>query len=553
MTLTTVVSETGFPGPDEIEGFWNHDKMHAPRPISPLGSDLIVLTLAEGFNKAHREFDALIEVTNRMINYYFYATFAPLADEVDLADRAGRYEQTLATRVPEVGRQWTEEWQPEIERLNLAEKQVDYGQLSDDEILARLGELRQRMVDFWQVHGRINFVLIAGAEYCDFYDEVMQPEDPTEAYQSIQGWETQSVAASRGLWSLSRTIEASEALRQQFADLDGNELLSELATTGEGQAFLADLREYLDEFGWRSDAVYDIADPTWRDDPAIPLSTLKSYVGLGDESSPDVLLKRSIETRERLQAGIRAKLANDPERMARFETLYNAAKYANPVTENHAFWIDQLGVTLVRRFAQEIGQRLAAKGVIGDPADVFMLYHDEVVDALRNGGDRRDVASQRRAEMDQWAQVSPPPVLGTPPPPPPTPDPFVDALVVRLLGITPPSDEPPEAGVLKGVAGSAGLARGTARVVKSLSEASKLNDGDIMVCEMTLPPWVPLFSVVAGIVADTGGVLSHCAIVAREFELPAVVGTQVGTIQIPDGATVEVNGTKGTVTILDSP
>jgi pyruvate,water dikinase len=68
---------------------------------------------------------------------------------------------------------------------------------------------------------------------------------------------------------------------------------------------------------------------------------------------------------------------------------------------------------------------------------------------------------------------------------------------------------------------------------------------------MTLPPWVPLFSVVAGVVADTGGVLSHCAIVAREFELPAVVGTQVGTIEIPDGATVEVNGTKGTVTILD--
>jgi hypothetical protein len=108
MTLTTVASEASFPGPDEIEGFWSHDKMHAPRPISPLGSDLIVMTLAEGFNEAHREFDALVEITNRMINYYYYASFAPLLNEQELTDRASRYEQTLAEKVPEVGRQWTE-------------------------------------------------------------------------------------------------------------------------------------------------------------------------------------------------------------------------------------------------------------------------------------------------------------------------------------------------------------------------------------------------------------------------------------------------------------
>jgi pyruvate,water dikinase len=90
-------------------------------------------------------------------------------------------------------------------------------------------------------------------------------------------------------------------------------------------------------------------------------------------------------------------------------------------------------------------------------------------------------------------------------------------------------------------------------VVRSLSEASKLNDGDIMVCEMTLPPWVPLFSIVSGVVTDTGGVLSNCAIVAREFELPAVVGTQMGTAVLTDGMVVEVDGTKGTVTIIERP
>ena len=145
------------------------------------------------------------------------------------------------------------------------------------------------------------------------------------------------------------------------------------------------------------------------------------------------------------------------------------------------------------------------------------------------------------------ATLSPPPALGNPPPP--APDPFMDAITVRLLGLVPPDENPPEHGVLKGVPGSPGTVTGTARVVRSLSEASKLEDGDIMVCEMTLPPWVPLFSIVSGVVTDTGGVLSHCAIVARECGLPAVVGTQVGTITIPDGATITIDGTKGVVLI----
>ena len=90
---------------------------------------------------------------------------------------------------------------------------------------------------------------------------------------------------------------------------------------------------------------------------------------------------------------------------------------------------------------------------------------------------------------------------------------------------------------------------GTAKVVRTLVEASKLRQGDVMVCEMTLPTWVPLFATESAVVADSGGVLSHCAIVAREFHLPAVVGTRVGTTSIKDGMTITVDGTKGRVRI----
>jgi pyruvate,water dikinase len=103
--------------------------------------------------------------------------------------------------------------------------------------------------------------------------------------------------------------------------------------------------------------------------------------------------------------------------------------------------------------------------------------------------------------------------------------------------------------VITGYAASKGVVTGTARVVRHLDEADKLVRGDVLVCEMTMPPWTPLFSIVSAVVADTGGALSHCAIVAREYHMPCVVGTRIGTQRIKDGQTVTVDGGQGIVRI----
>jgi pyruvate,water dikinase len=123
----------------------------------------------------------------------------------------------------------------------------------------------------------------------------------------------------------------------------------------------------------------------------------------------------------------------------------------------------------------------------------------------------------------------------------------MDAIVTRLLGIKPPAEGEVDPNVIDGVAGSPGIYRGVARVVRSLDEASDLEDGEIMVCEMTLPPWVPMFGIAGAVVSDVGGVMSHCAIVAREFNIPAVVGTVDGTTRIKTGQTITVDGIKGDV------
>ncbi len=544
--MTTTTDAVVFPGPDEIEGFWALDKMHAPRPVTPLSFDLVIHTLAEGFTKAQAEYDCPIMVTNKEVHHYMYAAFHPVPDQAVLADRMTRYYGKLAEKVPGVGRTWDEEWKPAVRAKNEELKTADYSGLSDAELVAKLDELTDHMRYQWYIHGHINFVLLSSSAFCDLYDKVIQPADPTEAYQTLQGFHTRSVDASQGLWDLSRIAKASPALKELFRTKSPADIVVALDQNDEGRDFRRRLDEYLHEFGWRSDAVYDLADVPWREDPSIPLASITGLIDLDDSESPEALYRRSKAQRERLLAELREKLADDPDTLAQLDELYEAARYSFPLTEDHAFYIDQLGVGVFRRFVQEVGRRLATKGVLAAPEDVFYLYRDEVVDALTNGGDRRAITAERRASMERAAQVVPPGAIGTPPPAPETPDPFLDALVYRLLGVVPP-EENTDPNALRGVAGSPGTYTGTARVVRSLSEASDLDEGDVMVCEMTLPPWVPLFSIAGAVVTDVGGVLSHSAIVAREFDLPAVVGTQVGTVVIKSGQTITVDGTKGIV------
>jgi pyruvate,water dikinase len=119
-----------------------------------------------------------------------------------------------------------------------------------------------------------------------------------------------------------------------------------------------------------------------------------------------------------------------------------------------------------------------------------------------------------------------------------------------LMGLRPPSREQ---GAVAGFGASAGVVTGRARVIKDLGESDRLEQGDVLVCVSTAPPWTPLFAVAAAVVTDTGGVMSHSAICAREFAIPCVVGTQIGTRRIPDGATVRVDGTTGRVELVAEP
>ena len=540
-------TQDGFPSEGEIEGYWDWDKIHAPRPLTPLAGDAIVMSMAEGFTIAQHGFGSPLALRCLMVNNYLYATFAPdPAFPIQSGQDVERYVQELDHFAAKTGERWVNEWEPSLMPILHKARTADFLALTDDELAVELEEQLRNVVYQWTIHGWINLSLVPATALMEFYNAAMQPEDKNEAWQLLQGYPTKSVETSKGLWRLSRAVKASGLLSQVFQTLAPAQMIVALESTAEGRQFLAELRAFLDDFGWRSDGIYELADLTWREDPAIPLNTIQGYLALDDQHNPDHTLARATERREELAATVRARLRHDPMKLARFEALMEAAKYNLRVTEDHSFWIDQMGTAAFRRFCLGLGQRLADKGVLSDVDDVFYLYKDELRQALEDGQPRQGLVAHRRAEKERWAKVVPPPHLGEPTPN--NTDPFFVAIVDKMLGLLPvePSTDP---NVITGVAASPGVVRGTAKVVRSLTEASKLQAGDIMVCEMTVPTWVPLFATVGAVVADSGGILSHCAIVAREFRLPAVVGTMVGTEVIKDGMTVTVDGSKGIVRI----
>ena len=532
-----------FPIPEGIEGFWVWDKMHGPRPLTPYSQDLFIGDISIGFTRGMVEFDSPVGIQQMSVNSYVYMAIVPVPLEGEtFEERVAKHEQVLHQTLPELGNLWADQWLPSIIPGLEAAKSRDYTSLDDAALIQTMSSMREEFLDRYTIHGKINFVMMSASMYADFYNESISPDDPTEPYETLQGFATRSLDAGHGLWELSRRIRENPTVNSVFNESESHEIMSQLEQTSDGQAFLADFRSYLDEFGWRAGA-FEFADPTWREDPTIPLNTLQGYIQLDDSGDPLIKFNESVARRDELLAAARNRLAGDPAALGKFNGLYDMARHYLPLTENHNYYIDQIGNSIMRLPVLEIGRRLFERGAIESVEDIFMLYINEQEPAL-GGQDFKSKIAERKADHAKWSKVIPVPTIGTPPEPSGAP---MEAAFAKMFGTPPePSQDP---NVIQGIGASPGVVQGTAKVVRTLSEASKLQPGDIMVCEMTMPPWTPLFSIASAVVADTGGVLSHCAIVSREYRMPCVVGTLMGTAVIQDGMTLTVDGSTGVVRI----
>ena len=282
------------------------------------------------------------------------------------------------------------------------------------------------------------------------------------------------------------------------------------------------------------------------------VENLKNYLG-DDAVDPGIHWNELVTERLELVEKARASLANYPTPVReQFEALLCAGQHGHRIQEDHNFWIDQRSLHELRQVFLGIGRRFAAADVIEAANDIFYLLPDDITEICGLGlrADRKTLVAAGKESMQRWSGVPAPIAIGTDYGPPP--DNPVSRALGRFFGWaeTAAAVEQSTNQLIKGTPGSPGKVRGVARVIIKLGDSGKLNPGEILVTATTAPPWTPLFATAGGIVTDTGGPLCHCAIVAREYKRPAVVGTGISTSLIEDGQMVEVDGDTGEVRIV---
>jgi len=276
---------------------------------------------------------------------------------------------------------------------------------------------------------------------------------------------------------------------------------------------------------------------------------------------PTATLKKE---RARITAEYRALLKTDEDRGA-FDQMLGLCLLVFPYVEDHKFYCEHWFTTRFFAKVREFGALLARKGVLADAEDVFHLKHFEVDQALVDvmlswaagsppvgAAHWQPIVKRRKEILEKFKDWQAPPAIG------PMPESIEDPAVQMLWGITSETltawsrvPEAKDAYEVRGYAASPGVVEGIARVLTSANDIGQIREGEVLICPVTNPSWAPIFGKIRAAVSDIGGTMSHAAIVAREYGMPAVVGTGTATKRIRTGQRVRVDGTTGVVTLLD--
>jgi pyruvate,water dikinase len=348
--------------------------------------------------------------------------------------------------------------------------------------------------------------------------------------QKVKPWEAECsmfdlAQLARKLGLTERLLEAPEQLRIGPDDSSGV------------RAWRAALGAHLERFGHQI-ASFDLSLPTLADDPRPVLAAIQAHLN-GKESPYDRQQRMATEREAAIAAAERCLSVRNSRK---FHQLLSTAQQAARTREDALFDVG-MAWTHMHRTALELGRRLSQKGVIAQLGDVFWLYQDEIHSAFEEPnriGCLTQQVAERQANNQVWSKVDAPYLL---------PLGSKSAFWWKWVFPTPELNRHPDAHTLMGLGVSPGKVTAVARVVHSLDEMQRLNDGEILVTRTTTPAWTPLFARIAGLVTDLGGPLAHGSIVAREYGIPAVMGTGSATQRIQDGEIITVDGTAGRVVL----
>jgi pyruvate,water dikinase len=318
-------------------------------------------------------------------------------------------------------------------------------------------------------------------------------------------------------------------------------------------AFRAAFNDFLRTHGCRA-LRYEVSEQNLDERPELVLGLISDQIATGfDPSHTDAALAARRE-----QAASQARGQLSQADLSRFDRALARAADAYPVREDNEYFTASAPLALVRRAALEVGRRLAKGGQLPHLDDVFHLSPGEAEAALRDGRDCHDIVARAKGER-AWVLAHPGPIAyGKDPGPPPSLDSLpAEARLVneaflwaveQILAPGSPGRDSTDA--ISGIAASSGSYTGPVRIIRDEAEFDRLRAGDVLVCPVTSPVWSVLFPSIGALVTDTGGTLSHPAIIAREYGVPAVVNTGRGTSALRDGQVVTVDGSAGIVRIV---
>ena len=555
----------------EKDFFWVYDDLHIPHPVSPMFFDIggWWLSCDHMFRRFGTPF--AVDWLAKNVNGYVYTTAIPA--DPSLRIEGTEYSSSYVARVPRdeafaagMGKYldtvlpvygqhfadwWRERLVPEMQR-NFAylEERLD---AAGEMTLPELATLLEDAIDIhdrhWKIHWMLNFAQLSATLNLRAVMERVRGSVDEELLGRLQNSASdRNWDSIEALWQMKNEVRDDPELRAAFAagSGDATAIAQALRASDRGRHFIAErIEPYQREFGWHAVWSHEFIFPTVREEMEPVLDLVRDYVA-SDYDFPTAIdaMRKDIEAASReILDGLEGD-ALEEMRAANEINLRMA-----PLTPDHHFYIDQGANAHVRLVLIAIGRKLVEEGRLDQPDDVLFLRYNELRMLIGDAAavDARGIVAKRRAEREAAKKIQPRNWVGTV-----TPSQLAFPYLVnwgypdRFY-----QEQSADDARITGIAGSPGVVEGTARVVMTIDEFDDVTDGDILVCQMTNPAWVVLFTKIAGLVTDTGGTTSHPAVLSREFGIPAVVGTSGATRVVSTGDRIRVDGSKGVVEILE--
>ncbi|HQR27890.1 MAG TPA: PEP-utilizing enzyme [Nocardioides sp.] len=567
----------------EEGGFWFQDGVHWPEAMTPWDVTFLEYALASlsQYNTRHYLIPPALGVDYRILNGYVYLSPVPVAtpEEIEarvphFLERAGYYfgnwdrlYDDWLVKIRELVKEMTEldvRPLPVMEDMEVITSGAGKG--SGDDLLATYHRLLDLGFRLWQYH--FEFLNLGYAAYLDFFGFCKQafPSIPDLAIaKMVAGVDVDLFRPDDELKKLAR-LAVESGVDGAFGSRDPASIQAALGESEAGRAWLARWDEACEPwFNFSTGSGFYHSDKIWIQNVEVPFGYIADYI---EKVKEGVDLNRPIAAlhaeRDRVVGEYRDLLTSDEDREA-FDGKLGLSRTVFPYVENHNFYVEHWAHSVLWRKMRNFGEVLQGAGFIHEVDDVFMFKRHELAEALwdlysgwavgapsRGPGYWPQEIQRRRGILTALKGWSAPPALGVPP------EVVTEPFTVMLWGITSDSvaawlqsGEGGAEGSLSGFAASPGLVEGPARVIFSADEIGDIQDGEILVAPLTAPSWAPVFGKIKATVTDVGGMMSHAAIVCREYGLPAVTGTAFGTKKIATGQMIRVDGNTGQVSVLD--